>query len=86
MNVRPQDYHEWPREAQDRWYNEHAPIGATRTARKMEIEWFEAAATAAEVEKADPLIDGLLDAGAMSVLYGIRTAARHLSRSTRAFT
>ena len=41
-----------------------------RTARKMEIEWFDTAATAAEIETADPLIDGLLDAGAMSVLYG----------------
>ena len=49
------------------------PNGAkhgSRKARKMEIEWFDAAATAAEIETADPLIDGLLDAGAMSVLYG----------------
>jgi hypothetical protein len=36
----------------------------------MELEWFNVAATAAEVETADPPIDGLLDPGAMSVLYG----------------
>jgi RecA-family ATPase len=41
----------------------HAP-------RKMQIEWFDAAATAAEDEIPDPLIEGLLDAGAMSVIYG----------------
>jgi AAA domain-containing protein len=49
------------------------PNGAnsgSRKARKMEIEWFAVAATAAEIETADPLIDGLLDDGAMSVLYG----------------
>jgi RecA-family ATPase len=68
MNAHPADYHEWPREAQNARYNQ--ATAPSRTARKMEIEWFDAAATAAEVETADPLIDGLLDAGAMSVLYG----------------
>ena len=38
--------------------------------REMQIEWFDAAATAAEDETPDPLIEGLLDAGAMSVIYG----------------
>ncbi|WOJ89858.1 AAA family ATPase [Methylocapsa polymorpha] len=41
-----------------------------RSQRKMEVEWFDAAATSAMVETPDPLIDGLLDAGAMSVIYG----------------
>ncbi len=44
-----------------------APSGA---ARKMTIEWFDDAAQAATEETPDPLITGLLDAGAFSVIYG----------------
>ena len=36
----------------------------------MEIEWFDDAATAAADELPDPLVSELLDAGAMSVIYG----------------
>jgi len=46
------------------------PANDTGPARKMKIEWFNDAAAAAFDETADPLIDGLLDAGALSVIYG----------------
>jgi hypothetical protein len=38
--------------------------------RKMILEWFDAAAGDALSEPSDPLIDGLLDEGALSVIYG----------------
>ncbi len=55
-----------PAAARD-WARASTPPHASR---KMQIEWFDAAATAAEDEIPDPLIEGLLDAGAMSVIYG----------------
>jgi len=46
------------------------PNGRSCAARKMTIEWFDDAAQAAMDETPDPLIAGLLDAGAFSVIYG----------------
>jgi hypothetical protein len=38
--------------------------------RKMQLEWFDEAADAVLSETAEPLIEGLLDEGALSVIYG----------------
>src|ERR1700730_3552707 len=46
------------------------PGEATAPSHEMQIEWFDDAADAALSEPNNPLIDGLLDEGAMSVVYG----------------
>lgn len=62
------------------------PIGQPLTAaRKMEIEWFNAAAEAALLEPTNPLIDGLLDEGAMSVLYGDSNSGKTFAALDMAF-
>lgn len=50
-----------------------APVA---TNRKMIFEWFDAAAALALSEPAEPLIDGLLDEGALSVFYGESNAGK----------
>jgi hypothetical protein len=46
------------------------PDAAGASCRKMEIEWFDEAARLALEEPNDPLIEGLLDEGSLSVFYG----------------
>ena len=49
---------------------ERRDIGAKTPRRKMAVEWFDDAADSALAEPDTPLIDGLLDEGALSVCYG----------------
>ena len=50
--------------------DEGAPGSEARAKRKMAFEWFNDAADSALIEPSDPLIEDMLDQGALSVIYG----------------
>jgi hypothetical protein len=64
---RPQAFSD---EAPPEFYNPPGEPAALSAARKMVLEWFDEAATLALAEPSEPLIEDLLDEGALSVVYG----------------
>ncbi len=60
-------------------------VEAAPPARKMQIEWFNDAAGAAMEKSPDPLIEDLLDSGAMSVVYGDSNAGKTFVALDQAF-
>jgi AAA domain len=55
---------------EDDGYQPPGEARGSEPSRKMQIEWFDEAAEDALSETTDPLVDGLLDEGALSVIYG----------------